>query len=150
MSFRASLIGCVLFLIALGGVADAGQASRQGTWSARVGTGTKAPMFGGTWTATADPATGAVTGSWTLIDAKGKIVTRGAWSAAKSATGWTGSWRAVVEGSKGEYSGTWSANVKLKPDARFADLFEGAVKAAVSGSWRAHRSSGQWSIRALE
>ena len=85
-----------------------------------------------------------------MIDANGRPVTNGGWSAAKSRTGWTGAWRAAVSGSKGEYSGTWSAGVDLKADARFADLFKTAVQTVVSGNWRAGGQSGAWSIRAFE
>jgi hypothetical protein len=55
-----------------------------------------------------------------------------------------------VSGSKTEYSGTWSTRVDLTPDAQFADLFALAVKAVVSGDWRAGRQSGAWSIRVSE
>jgi hypothetical protein len=120
------------------------QERREGTWAARSGAGL---TLGGTWTAVADAKTGAVTGTWTLNDAGGKVLRRGGWSAAKSPKGWSGAWRAVVTGSQGEYSGTWRADVDLKPDARFADLFESALKAVVGGSWRAGAQSGAWSIR---
>ena len=148
---------CLLFVVALEGSsvqagvppsrAGDGQSARQNTWSATSSTGR---TLGGTWTASFDPATGTVTGTWTLVDAQWKPVTRGGWSAAKSRTGWTGTWRAAVSGSKEEYSGTWSAGVDLKPDARFADLFKMAVQKVVSGNWRAGRQSGAWSIRAFE
>ena len=120
------------------------QDSKHGTWAARIGTGA---TLGGTWTAAADPKTGAVTGTWTLNDAGGRTIRRGAWSAAKSAKGWSGSWRAAVAGSEGEYSGTWSADVDLERDAALAVLFESAVKAAVGGTWRSGSRSGAWSIR---
>jgi hypothetical protein len=84
------------------------------------------------------------------MDASGTPVTSGGWSAAKSPTGWTGAWRAAVSGSKAEYSGTWSADVDLKADAGFADLFKMAVQTVVSGTWRAGGQSGAWSIRAFE
>jgi hypothetical protein len=121
------------------------QGAHRGTWSAKSSTGRP---LAGTWTARADPATGSVTGTWTLDDAKGRPVMRGGWSAAKSPKEWTGAWRAAVSGSKTEYAGTWSAKVDLEADARFADLFERAVQTVVSGSWRAGRHSGAWSIRA--
>ena len=120
--------------------------ARPNTWSARSTAGL---MLGGTWTATPDAATGTVRGTWTLVDAKGLTVARGNWSAAKSTSGWTGSWRAVAAGRPGEYSGTWSTTVTLKADAGFAELFEQAAQAAVSGSWRAGGRSGSWSIRAF-
>lgn len=125
-----------------------GQLGRQNTWSARSSTGR---TLTGTWTANPpDPKTGDITGTWTVIDAKGKPVARGGWSAAKALKGWTGAWRAIVSGSKQEYSGSWSADIDLKPNARFAELFEAAVKSAVSGTWRAGRQSGGWSIRAVD
>ena len=75
---------------------------------------------------------------------------RGGWSAAKSPRGWTGAWRAAASGSKAEYSGAWSAGVQLKPDARFADLFEAALQTAISGNWQAGGQSGAWSIQAFK
>ena len=149
---------CLLLLVALDasgvhaevsqGPAGGGRSARQNAWSARSSTGR---VFAGTWTVAAtDPAAGTATGTWTLADAKGNPVARGGWSAAKSATGWSGNWRAAVSGSKTEYSGTWNARVDLKPDAQFADLFAMAVKAVVSGDWRAGGQSGAWSIRVSE
>jgi hypothetical protein len=122
-----------------------GGQTREGTWSARSRTGL---TLTGSWTASADPKTGAVTGTWTLDDAQGRTVRRGAWSAAKSPDGWDGAWRATVSGQKGEYSGTWTASVDLKSNAAFANLFELALKSVVSGGWRAGGQSGAWSIRA--
>jgi len=118
---------------------------RVNSWAARSSAGL---TLGGTFTATEDPATGAVTGTWTLVDAQGRVAMRGAWSAAKAASGWSGNWRAVVEGRRGEYSGSWNAKVDLKPTAKFADVFTKAVEAAVSGTWRAAGQSGAWTIQA--
>jgi hypothetical protein len=121
--------------------------ARPNTWSATSSSGLR---LAGTWTATEDPATGAVTGTWTLVNAQGSTIARGAWAAAKSATGWNGGWRATVAGRAGEYSGTWSTRVDLKPDARFADLFEKAAQTVVSGAWRSGGQSGAWSIQAFK
>jgi len=123
-----------------------GQGASSNTWSATTSNGR---TYMGTWTAIADPASGTVSGTFTLI-AQGRVVTSGVWSAAKSPAGWTGSWRARMASNKAEYSGTWSAAIQLKVDARFADLFEQALKAAVSGNWRAGGQSGAWSIRAYK
>ena len=71
----------------------------------------------------------------------------GAWSASKSPDGWTGRWRAAAVGRPGEYTGTWTANVDLKPAATFADLFAKAIEAAVSGTFRTGAQSGAWTIR---
>jgi hypothetical protein len=151
------LLLCLLSLVAaepsgahaaaLQGAARADQRARPNTWSARSSTGL---TLMGTWTAVPDQTSGAVTGTWTLVDTQGETVARGGWSAAKSTTGWTGAWRSAVSGSKIEYSGTWSAGVDLKANAPFAELFETAAQAAVSGSWRAGRQSGAWSIRAFK
>jgi hypothetical protein len=149
------LLVCLLFLSpteGFGGPAGTvyggdGQSALPNTWSARSSTGR---TLAGTWNAVVDPATGSVTGSWTLDDAKGRPIARGAWSAAKSPTRWTGAWRAAVAGSKTEYSGTWSADVDLKPNAHLADLFKAAVKTAVNGNWRAGGHSGVWAIRVAE
>jgi len=120
------------------------QNSRTGAWSATTSSG--APLAG-TRTALLDTIRGTVTGTWTLVDAQGKTLVGGAWSAAKSPTRWTGAWRAAIAGRAGEYSGTWAARVDLKPNARFTELFEKAIDAVVSGTWRAGSGSGAWSIR---
>lgn len=140
---------CVIVVTTLSVYADA-QAHlggrRVNTWAARSSTGL---TLGGTWTASEDEKTGAVTGTWTLLDGQGRTVAAGAWSATKSPTGWAGNWRAAAAGKPGEYSGTWSARADLKPNAKFADLFAKAVETAVSGTWRAGRQSGSWTIQAF-
>jgi hypothetical protein len=148
-----SLLAACLILVAGAHAASAGHqapgalgGTRVNTWAAHSTTGL---TLGGTWTATEDAKTGAVTGTWTLVDTQGRIVTRGAWSAAKAASGWTGSWRAVAEGRSGEYAGTWTARVDLKPAARIADIFAKALEAAVSGTFRAGGVSGSWTIQAF-
>jgi len=124
------------------------QNNRSGSWSARSSGGL---TLMGMWTAVQDPKTGAVMGSWTLIDAQGATIAGGAWSAAKSPTQWNGAWRAIVAGKDGEYSGTWTAAVDLmglKGDERFINLFEKAVENIVRGTWRVGSQSGAWAIRA--
>lgn len=146
---------CLLFLatidvsgaqaVARQGASGNAPSASSGTWSAANRSGL---TLGGTWTAVPDSATGTVTGTWTLVDAQGRTLADGGWSAAKSPERWTGAWRAVVSGREGEYSGTWTASVDLKADARLADLFEKAAQTVVSGTWRAGKQSGEWSIRA--
>ena len=139
-------IGLLLLFLALVVPARAEQAAGQrrvNSWAARS---TSGQTFGGTFTATEDAKTGAVSGSWTLLDPQGRSLASGGWSAAKSPTGWTGNWRAVATGRAGEYAGTWRANVTLKPGAGFAQLFEQAVKQAVSGTWQSGGRAGSWSI----
>ena len=136
---------CLVLLAAVSG--SHGQMGRQNTWSARTSAGR---TFIGTWTAAAGPTSGTASGTWTLVNEQGKTLASGVWTAAKSPSGWTGSWRAANSVSKTEYSGTWSAGVDLKADAPVADLFAKAAQAVVSGTWRAGRQSGQWSIRAAQ
>ena len=143
----------LLFLIAVHGINAQGvvfqdsAGHRLNTWTARANTGAR---FMGTWTAVPDSTSGNVTGTWTLIDAQGRTLADGTWSAAKSPEGWSGAWRATVTGHQGDYGGTWSAGVRLKTNAPFADLFAKAFQAAVSGNWRAGGHSGSWSIQAFK
>jgi hypothetical protein len=120
--------------------------ARSGTWSAANGSAT----LMGTWTAVPDSAHGTVTGTWTLADAQAKTIAFGGWSAVKATDRWTGAWRANVTGRGGEYSGTWTSSVDLKPNARFADLFEKAAQTIASGTWTTGSQSGAWSIRAAK
>ena len=148
------LLVCLLFVAAINASdaqavvrqdgADTARSNRSGTWSAANSAGR---TFMGTWTGIPDSTGRAVTGTWALVDAQGRTLMSGGWSAAKAPTGWTGAWRALVAGRSEEYSGTWTSTVALKGDAPFADLFEKAVEAVVSGTWRAGPQSGAWSIR---
>ncbi len=119
-------------------------AELSGTWSASTNTGRS---LAGTWTAEANQG-GSVTGAWTLQEASGKIVMRGGWSASKSPQAWNGAWRATILDHAGEYLGTWTAAVKLSPEAGVADMLESALRAVVTGTWKAGSYSGAWSIRA--
>ena len=135
---------CVLAALSLFATLVSGQELR-GTWSASSNPGRN---LAGTWTAEAHPESGGITGTWTLRDAAGKILMSGAWSASKSPQAWNGAWRAIVTGGAGEYSGTWMAQSSLGREARLADLFESAVRAVVTGTWKGGPHSGSWSIRA--
>jgi len=126
--------------------APAGGTGQANTWIATTSSGR---TLSGTWTAAADPKTGHVTGTWTLIGTNRKTVAHGGWSAAKSAAGWTGTWRAIVSGRGTEYSGTWTATAELAANASLSSLFEKAAETIVSGRWRAGGQSGAWSIRAF-
>jgi len=131
--------------VALPRTAQAGQSERSGTWSATSNTGL---TLMGTWTAVPDSASGTVVGTWTLSDQRGNTMAYGGWSAAKENREWTGEWRAVASGREPEFRGTWSSTVELSVKAQFAELFEKAVQAIVSGEWRMGRYAGAWSIRA--
>ena len=131
-----------VFAIFAACAALASGAEIQGTWSATSPRGTLA----GSWTAE-DHQSAGVTGTWTLQDATGKILLRGGWSASKSAQAWNGAWRSTVSGSAGEFAGTWTSSVAASPQANLIGMFEAALRAVVSGTWKAG-SSGTWSIRA--
>ena len=117
------------------------------TWIARASNGR---TFEGSWTVERSPLTDKAAGTWTLSETPGKIVLRGIWSAQKFSTGWSGTWRASIEGQKTEYSGSWTADFPQARDTRFAELFEAAARDAIRGVWSAGTSSGSWSIRAAK
>ena len=121
-----------------------GAAAQRRSWAARSSSGV---TLGGTWTVNEEQKPSAVAGTWTLLDAQGRPVANGGWSATKSATAWTGRWRAAATGRPGEYAGTWTARVDLKASASFTDLFAKAISAAVSGTWSAGAQSGAWTIQ---
>lgn len=146
------LVLCLLLLVA--NVSSAQAAVRQdtsssarndasGNWSARTSTGR---TLMGTWKAVPESTT--VTGTWSLVDARGHPVASGAWSASKATTRWFGNWRGVATGRTGEYAGTWTSSVELEGGKTFGDLFAKAVEAVVGGTWRLGSRSGSWSIRA--
>jgi hypothetical protein len=120
-------------------------AELQGTWSATSPRG----VLAGTWTAEDQQGAG-VTGAWTLQDATGKILLQGGWSMSKSPQSWNGAWRSTITGSAGEYSGTWTGSVPTSASANLIQMFEAALRAVVSGSWKAGSSSGTWSIRTVQ
>jgi len=133
----------VVLAILAGSAILASGAELHGTWSAS----TNSRYLAGRWTADTQQD-GSATGTWMLQDATGKILMQGGWSASKSAQSWNGAWRATVSGNAGEFTGTWTGAVSLPPEARLAAMFESALRAAVSGTWKAGNYSGSWSIRA--
>ena len=117
------------------------------TWSARTSTGR---TFDGTWTIEPGSSADKASGTWTLSDGAATTTLRGTWSAQKFTTGWSGAWRAAVEGKPGELAGSWTADLPPARDARFTELFEAAARDAVRGVWNAGGNSGSWSIRAVK
>jgi len=136
-------VGRLLAALACSAMLASG-AEMRGSWSASSNAGSS---LGGTWTAEVHQESGGVTGAWTLRDASGKILLSGGWSASKSPQAWNGAWRAAVAGRAGDYSGTWAAAPQLASEARLADMLESALRAVVSGTWKAGAYSGSWSIR---
>jgi|SRR5438034_7170472 len=120
-------------------------ADLRGTWSASSNSGQR---LAGTWTAEAHQESGGAIGAWALYDAAGKILMQGGWSASKSLKAWNGAWRATT-GRSGEYSGTWTVQTPLTPEARLMDMLESALRAVVTGTWKAGANAGSWSIRAF-
>jgi hypothetical protein len=132
--------------IVCGSAILASGAEMRGTWGASSNSGQR---LAGTWTAEAHPESGGATGTWALYDAAGKILMQGGWSASKSLKAWDGAWRASIAGRTGEYSGTWTAQTPLKPEAPLVQMLESALRAVVTGTWKAGAASGSWSIRAI-
>jgi hypothetical protein len=89
-------------------------------------------------------------GVWSLRDASGDTVLRGTWVAQMHSTGWSGTWRAAVDGRQDELSGNWSAELQAAGTRRFAVMFELAIKEAVKGLWTGGSRSGTWSIKTFK
>jgi hypothetical protein len=119
--------------------------SLRSSWSARTTTGR---TFDGSWTV--EPASSAdkASGTWTLGEGLDKTVLRGTWSAQKFSTGWSGTWRATVEGQKQEFTGSWTADFPQGRETAIAELFLTAARDAIRGIWSAGGDSGSWSVRA--
>jgi hypothetical protein len=115
------------------------------TWSARTSNGR---AFEGTWTAEPSSSADKMAGSWTLRDGADKVVLRGTWAAQKFSTGWSGVWRAAVEGQRKEYTGSWTADFSHAREAPLGELFETAARDAIRGIWSGGNDSGSWIIRA--
>ncbi len=117
------------------------------TWTALDN---KGRSFEGNWTVDAGASPDKASGTWTLLEGPAKIVLRGTWTAQKFSTGWSGTWRASVEGQKTEYTGSWTADFSQPRETRFAELFQAAARDAIRGVWNAGNNSGSWSIRAAK
>jgi hypothetical protein len=117
------------------------------TWSAQSSQGL---TYEGTWSVETQSSGNAAAGTWTLQDARGTTSSSGRWWAKKFSTGWNGGWRAHSEGSKIEYSGSWSADLLHDAEAPFKELFEAAARSAVRGVWTGGIQAGTWSIRAAK
>jgi Bacterial SH3 domain len=114
------------------------------TWSA---IDSKGRALEGTWTVDSGTAPDKASGSWTLRDPMVKLAASGTWAAQKFSTGWSGTWRASVEGQKTEHTGSWTADFPQARETRFAELFEAAARDAIRGVWSSGINSGSWSIR---
>ena len=118
--------------------------SQRSSWSARNTTGR---TFEGSWTV--EPASSAdkASGTWTLGEGLDKTVLRGTWSAQKFSTGWSGTWRATVEGQKQEFTGSWTADFPQARETSIGELFSTIARDAIRGIWSADNDSGSWAIR---
>jgi hypothetical protein len=121
--------------------------SQRSTWSART---TAGRAFEGGWTV--EPASSAdkASGTWTLGEGLDKTVLRGTWSAQKFSTGWSGIWRATVEGQKREFAGSWTADFPQGREPSIGELFSTVARDAIRGIWSAGDDSGSWTIRAAQ
>jgi len=117
------------------------------TWTA---IDSKGRALEGNWTVDSGASPDKASGSWTLRDPTAKTAARGTWTAQKFSTGWSGTWRASVEGQKTEQTGSWTADFSQARETRFAELFEAAARDAIRGVWSSGINSGSWSIRAAK
>lgn len=131
-------------LLSLAAAAAAQSARWHGTFAATA----QGATLAGTWTAQAGKDPHTAFGSWALLNAAGKPIAAGTWSAAKAEDRWEGGWRARVESGR-EFSGGWTAHLTAGSGATMSELFEAAVKSMASGNWQSGRAGGVWSIRAV-
>jgi hypothetical protein len=117
------------------------------TWSARTATGR---ILEGGWSVNPASSPDKASGTWTLSEATDKITLSGTWSAQKFSTGWSGTWRAAVEGQRREFTGSWTADFPQARETSIAELFLTAARDAIRGIWIAENDSGNWAIRAAE
>jgi hypothetical protein len=117
------------------------------TWNAQTATGR---IFEGGWTV--DPASSAdkASGTWTLGEGASKVLLRGTWSAQKFSTGWSGTWRAAIQGQGREFTGSWTADFPQGRETSIGELFLTAARDAIRGIWIAENDSGSWAIRAAQ
>jgi hypothetical protein len=123
------------------------QPSQRSTWSART---TAGRTFEGSWTVEPASAADKASGTWTLGEDIDKIVVRGTWSAQKFSTGWSGTWRATLEGQKREFTGSWTADFPQARETAIVELFLTAARDAIRGVWSGDGDSGSWSLRAAK
>ena len=108
-----------------------------------------ANLVGGTWTARPHNQPNVSSGTWVIVDASGKPILTGSWSARKADKSWVGTWQARVSSSSGGvYSGSWTAESPVASASQFVGLFEYALTNTTRGTWRIGSQSGQWAIRA--
>jgi hypothetical protein len=117
------------------------------TWSAQTDTG---QVLEGNWTIDPAASTDKASGTWTLGENSGNVTLRGTWSAQKFSTGWSGTWRAGVQGQPREFTGSWTADFPQARETSIGELFVTAARDAIRGIWSAGNDSGNWTIRALK
>jgi hypothetical protein len=115
------------------------------TWSAQTAMG---HVLEGNYTVDPAASVDKASGTWTLGETSDKVALRGTWSAQKFSTGWSGTWRAAIEGQKREFTGSWTADFPQARDISMAELFLTAARDAIRGIWSAGNNSGSWTIRA--
>jgi hypothetical protein len=117
------------------------------TWSAQTATGR---IFEGGWSVDSGSSPVKASGTWTLGEGLDKTVLRGTWSAQKFSTGWSGTWRAAVQGQGREFTGSWTADFPQARETAIVELFLTAARDAIRGIWIADNDSGSWAIRAAK
>jgi hypothetical protein len=117
------------------------------TWSAQTATG---QVLEGNWTVDPAASPDKASGTWTLGEAWDTVALKGTWSAQKFSTGWSGTWRAAIQGQPREFAGSWTADFSQTRETSIGELFVTAARDAIRGIWSAGNDSGSWTIRALK
>jgi hypothetical protein len=118
-----------------------------GRWTASSG---PSQIFRGTWSAEISrQRRNEAQGSWTLVNDAGEVALEGTWSARKTGSRWTGTWRART--SKGQlFSGSWDTQLPQSKNQTFADLLKRTAEEEVAGFWQSGRYQGNWWLTGLE
>ena len=118
-----------------------------GRWTATAG---PSQIFRGTWSAEISPRNAnEAQGSWTLVNDSGEVTLEGTWSARKTGSRWTGTWRARTSHGR-LFSGSWDAHLPESKKQTFADLLKRTVEEEVAGFWQSGRYQGNWWLTGLK
>ena len=140
-----ALVGALLLAFVSLPVIAAPASSLRGSWAATIGT---RPALQGTWSAVLQEDTpNAAAGTWTLVDARDRVVAQGTWSATRTEGKWRGAWSARASAGGRVRSGTWSADVTPGP-GNLAELLRSTLEKQLTGAWRSAGLQGSWALRA--
>ena len=138
---------CVTEGASKGGLGQESSGVLYGRWTATAG---PSQIFRGTWSAEISPRNAnEAQGSWTLVNDSGEVTLEGTWSARKTGSHWTGSWRARTSHGR-LFSGSWDAHLPDSNNQTFGNLLKRTIEKEVSGFWQSGRYQGNWWLTELE